>query len=84
LKYYTSSPGKASAASSMSICYSPSVTGERAEAIATYSEIPLLIIDDLGMRKLPAHTAEDLLEIVVRRYENSSETRRPLPRSSID
>ncbi len=46
--------------------------GERAEAIATYSEIPLLIVDDLGMRKLPASAAEDLLEIVMRRYERAS------------
>jgi DNA replication protein DnaC len=47
-------------------------TGERANAIATYSEIPLLIVDDLGMRKLPASAAEDLLEIVMRRYERTS------------
>jgi DNA replication protein DnaC len=47
-------------------------TGERTEAIAMYSEIPLLIIDDLGMRKLPANAAEDLLEIVMRRYERTS------------
>ena len=46
--------------------------GERPETIATYSEIPLLIIDDLGMRKLPANAAEDLLEIVMRRYERTS------------
>jgi DNA replication protein DnaC len=46
--------------------------GERADAIATYSEIPLLIVDDLGMRKLPASAAEDLLEIVMRRYERAS------------
>jgi DNA replication protein DnaC len=46
--------------------------GERVAAIATYSEIPLLIIDDLGMRKLPANAAEDLLEIVMRRYERAS------------
>ncbi|MGH7837691.1 MAG: IS21-like element helper ATPase IstB [Candidatus Binataceae bacterium] len=46
--------------------------GERAAAIATYSEIPLLIVDDLGMRKLPASAAEDLLEIVMRRYERAS------------
>jgi len=37
-----------------------------------YSGIPLLIIDDLGMRKLPANAAEDLLEIVMRRYERTS------------
>jgi DNA replication protein DnaC len=47
-------------------------TGERARAIATYSEIPLLIVDDVGMRKLPAAAAEDLLEIVMRRCERTS------------
>ena len=47
-------------------------TGERAAAIAAYSEVPLLIVDDLGMRKLPASAAEDLLEIVMRRYERTS------------
>ena len=34
--------------------------------------VPLLIIDDLGMRKLPPTAAEDLLEIVMRRYERAS------------
>jgi hypothetical protein len=29
-------------------------------------------VDDLGMRKLPASAAEDLLEIVMRRYERAS------------
>jgi DNA replication protein DnaC len=47
-------------------------TNGRTEAIATYSEVPLLIVDDLGMRKLPASAAEDLLEIVMRRYERTS------------
>ncbi len=47
-------------------------TGERSAAIAAYSEVPLLIIDDLGMRKLPASAAEDLLEIVMRRYERAA------------
>ena len=36
------------------------------ELLAT---VPLLIIDDLGMRKLGPTTAEDSLEIVMRRYE---------------
>lgn len=49
-----------------------SATGERGETIAMYSDIPLLIIDDLGMRKLPGNAAEDLLEIVMRRYERAS------------
>ena len=34
--------------------------------------MPLLIIDDFGMRKLPATAAEDLLELVMRRYERAS------------
>lgn len=46
--------------------------GKRTGTIATYSDIPLLIIDDLGMRKLQANAAEDLLEIVMRRYERAS------------
>jgi DNA replication protein DnaC len=32
----------------------------------------LLIIDDLGMRKLPLTAAEELLEIIMRRYERAS------------
>lgn len=47
-------------------------TGERANTIAIYSEIPLLIIDDVGMRKLPTAAAEDLLEVIMRRYERAS------------
>ncbi len=31
-----------------------------------------LIIDDFGMRKLPLTAAEDLLEIIMRRYERAS------------
>ena len=34
--------------------------------------VPLLIIDDLGMRKVPVTAAEELLEIVMRRYERTS------------
>jgi len=37
-----------------------------------FCSVSLLIIDNLGMRKLPATAAEDLLEIVMRRYENCS------------
>jgi len=32
----------------------------------------LLIIDDLGMRKLPPSGAKDLLELIMRRYERAS------------
>lgn len=49
-----------------------SVSGKRATYLAKLNEAPLLIVDDLGMRKLPANAAEDLLEIVIRRYERTS------------
>ena len=44
----------------------------RKQTMELFATIPLLIIDDLGMRKLPATAAEDLLEIVMRRYERTS------------
>jgi DNA replication protein DnaC len=47
-------------------------TDERSDLVATLAEIPFVIIDDLGMRKLPASAAEDLLEIIMRRYERAS------------
>jgi hypothetical protein len=34
--------------------------------------VPLLIIDDLGMRKSGPTAAEELLEIVMRRYERTT------------
>ena len=46
--------------------------GTRKETIADLAAVPLLIIDDLGMRKLPPTAAEDLLELVMRRYERAS------------
>lgn len=46
--------------------------GSRKEFVATLTVVPLLIIDDFGMRKLPLTAAEDLLEIVMRRYERAS------------
>ena len=46
--------------------------GTRKEHMERLSTVPLLIIDDLGMRKLPPTAAEDLLEIVMRRYERAS------------
>ena len=46
--------------------------GTRKEYLAELATVPLLIIDDLGMRKLPHTAAEDLLEIVMRRYERAS------------
>jgi len=49
-----------------------SIDGTRKELLAEFATVPLLIIDDLGMRKLPATAAEDLLELVMRRYERAS------------
>ena len=46
--------------------------GGRKQYMEKISTAPLLIIDDFGMRKLPATAGEDLLEIVMRRYERAS------------
>jgi DNA replication protein DnaC len=46
--------------------------GTRKTVVAELTTVPLLIIDDLGMRKLPHTAAEDLLEIIMRRYERTS------------
>ena len=49
-----------------------SIDGTRKEVMELLSTIPLLILDDLGMRKLPPNAAEELLEIIMRRYERAS------------
>jgi DNA replication protein DnaC len=46
--------------------------GKRRQFITELATVPLLIIDDFGMRKLPLTAAEDLLEIIMRRYERAS------------
>ncbi len=46
--------------------------GERKPYMAEMASVPLLILDDLGMRKLPGTAAEDLLELIMRRYERAS------------
>ena len=46
--------------------------GTRKEFMESLATVPLLIVDDFGMRKLPATAAEDLLEIIMRRYERAS------------
>jgi DNA replication protein DnaC len=48
------------------------IDGTRKDLFNDFATVPLLIIDDLGMRKLPATAAEDLLELVMRRYERAS------------
>ena len=46
--------------------------GNRKEHMELLSTVSLLIIDDLGMRKLGPTAAEELLEIVMRRYGRAS------------
>ena len=46
--------------------------GTRKQHLQLLTLVPLLIIDDFGMRKLPLTAAEDLLEIIMRRYERTS------------
>jgi DNA replication protein DnaC len=46
--------------------------GSRKDYLGSLAAVPLLIIDDLGMRKLPLTAAEELLEIILRRYERAS------------
>lgn len=46
--------------------------GTRKTYFADLSTVPLLIVDDLGMRKLPHTAAEDLLELIMRRYERAA------------
>ncbi len=48
------------------------IDGARKPHMELLATVPLLIIDDLGMRKLPSTAAEDILEIVMRRYERAS------------
>ena len=46
--------------------------GTRKLYLTELTAVPLLIVDDLGMRKLPHTAAEDLLEIIMRGYERAS------------
>ena len=46
--------------------------GSRKELLESLTAVPLLILDDFGMRKLPLNAAEELLEIIMRRYERAS------------
>ena len=48
------------------------LAGTRKQYLTQLTTVPLLIVDDLAMRKLPHTAAEDLLEIVMRRYERAS------------
>ena len=47
-------------------------TGEKEELIGRLSGVDLLLVEDLGMKRLPGGAAEYLLEVVYRRYEKRS------------
>lgn len=44
----------------------PTIDGSRKKFMEWLVSLPLLILDDLGMRKLPLTAAEDLLELIMR------------------
>jgi DNA replication protein DnaC len=44
-------------------------TGARKELVQQLTRVDLLVIEDLGMRRLPGTAAEDILEVFTRRYE---------------
>ena len=48
------------------------LAGTRKPFVEQLTNVPFLVVDDLGMRKLPHTAAEDLLEIIMRRYERAS------------
>ena len=48
------------------------LAGTRKAYLTELATVPLLIVDDLGMRKLAHTAAEDLLELIMRRYERAS------------
>jgi DNA replication protein DnaC len=56
-------------------------TGGRKELVHRLCKVDLLVLEDLGMRRLPPTAGEDLLEVFMRRYEKGSiilTTNRPL------
>ena len=48
------------------------LAGTRKNYLTELATVPLLIVDDLGMRKLAHTAAEELLELIMRRYERAS------------
>jgi DNA replication protein DnaC len=42
------------------------------KTLRKYLKPDLVIIDDMGLKQLPKHSGEYLLEVIMRRYENRS------------
>ena len=49
-----------------------SIDGTRRQKMTELATVPLLVIDDLGMQKLPDTAAEDILDLIMRSYELAS------------
>jgi DNA replication protein DnaC len=49
-----------------------SLDGARKECLESLVTVPLLTLDDFGMRKLPRTTGDELLELIMRRYGRAS------------
>jgi len=45
---------------------------QQERTVRNYLKLEMVIIDDMGLKSLPKHSAEYLLEVVMRRYENRS------------
>jgi len=45
---------------------------QRERTVRKYLKPDLILIDDMGLKSLPKHSAEYLLEVIMRRYENRS------------
>ena len=50
----------------------PTPSGQRKDFVQKLTKVDILIIEDFGMKKLSPTAAEDLLEVFVRRHENTS------------
>ena len=46
--------------------------GQKKKFFKTLSEVDLLVIDDLALKKLPPNAAEELLDIIMNRYQKKS------------
>ena len=45
---------------------------QKAKTVRKYLKPDLVIIDDMGLKQLPKHSGEYLLEVIMRLYQNRS------------
>jgi DNA replication protein DnaC len=46
--------------------------GERKQLVQALTKVDLLVVEDFGMKRLGPNAAEDFLEVIMRRHENTS------------